>query len=41
MIQSIKAIGYDDWITVELYPYADNPNEAATTAFERVSKMLA
>lgn len=41
VIQSIKAIGYDDWITVELYPYADNPNEAATTAFERVSKMLA
>ena len=41
VIQSIKAIGYDDWITVELYHYADNPNEAATTAFERVSKMLA
>ena len=41
VIQSIRNIGYDDWITVELYPYADNPDEAATTAFERVSKLLA
>jgi sugar phosphate isomerase/epimerase len=41
VIQSIRNIGYDDGITVELYPYADNPDEAATTAFERVSKLLA
>jgi sugar phosphate isomerase/epimerase len=41
VIQSIRNIGYDDWITVELYPYADNPDEAASTAFERVSKLLA
>jgi sugar phosphate isomerase/epimerase len=29
---AIKRTGYDGWITVELYPYIDNPDEAAREA---------
>jgi sugar phosphate isomerase/epimerase len=40
-LAAIKATGYAGWITVELYPYVDDPDPAARTAFERVSKLLA
>jgi sugar phosphate isomerase/epimerase len=39
-LQAIKKTGYDGWITIELYPYVDDPDPAARTAFERVSKLL-
>jgi sugar phosphate isomerase/epimerase len=39
-IKAIKATGYQGWITVELYPYVDDPDPAARTAFERVGKLL-
>jgi sugar phosphate isomerase/epimerase len=39
-LQAIRGTGYDGWITVELYPYVDDPDPAARTAFERVSKLL-
>lgn len=32
-IQAIAATGYDGWITVELYPYIDNPDDAAREAY--------
>src|SRR5262249_44849404 len=32
--------GYDGWITVELYPYVEDPDPAARTAFERVRAVL-
>jgi sugar phosphate isomerase/epimerase len=38
---AMQAIGYDGWVTVELYPYVDDPDAAATTAFHRVTAMLA
>jgi sugar phosphate isomerase/epimerase len=34
--RAIRSIGYDGWITIELYPYVDNPDEAARTALQRV-----
>jgi sugar phosphate isomerase/epimerase len=34
--RAIKEIGYDGWITIELYPYVDDPDVAARTAMERV-----
>jgi sugar phosphate isomerase/epimerase len=37
---AIRAIGYDGWITIELYPYVDDPDFAARTAYERVRKTL-
>ncbi len=40
-LRAIRATGYDGWITVELYPYVDDPDTAARTALERVSQILA
>jgi sugar phosphate isomerase/epimerase len=37
---AIRKTGYSGWITIELYPYVDDPDPAARTAFERVSKLL-
>jgi sugar phosphate isomerase/epimerase len=39
--RAIRAIGYDGWVTIELYPYADDPDTAARTALERVTEILA
>jgi sugar phosphate isomerase/epimerase len=39
-LKAIAATGYDGWITIELYPYVDDPDPAARTAYERVSKLL-
>jgi sugar phosphate isomerase/epimerase len=38
--QAIQEIGYQGWITIELYPYVDDPDHAARTALERVATML-
>ncbi len=32
-LRAIAATGYDGWITVELYPYIDNPDSAAREAY--------
>ena len=40
-LRAIKATGYQGWITVELYPYVDDPDPAARTAFARVRDLLA
>jgi sugar phosphate isomerase/epimerase len=40
-LRAIKAIGYDGWVTVELYPYVENPDEAAARALQRVREVLA
>ncbi len=39
-IHAIRAIGYDGWITVELYPYVDDPDAAARTALQRVAAIM-
>jgi sugar phosphate isomerase/epimerase len=31
-LQAIERTGYDGWLTVELYPYIDNPDDAAREA---------
>ncbi len=33
-LAAIAATGYDGWVTVELYPYIDNPDDAAREARE-------
>src|SRR5262245_22918471 len=38
--QAIRQIGYDGWVTIELYPYVDDPDAAARTALERVRKIM-
>jgi sugar phosphate isomerase/epimerase len=39
-LRAIRAIGYDGWITIELYPYVDNPDDAARLARDRVTRIL-
>jgi sugar phosphate isomerase/epimerase len=40
-LRAIQGIGYQGWITVELYPYVDDPDAAARTAYQRVASLLA
>ena len=35
-LRALDEIGYRGWVTVELYPYVDDPDAAATTARRRV-----
>lgn len=34
IIAAIRATGYDGWLTVELYPFVDDPDDAARRALE-------
>jgi sugar phosphate isomerase/epimerase len=36
VLQAVRDICYNGWVTVELYPYVDDPDRAARTALERV-----
>jgi sugar phosphate isomerase/epimerase len=40
-LKAIRATGYAGWITIELYPYVDDPDPAARTALARVRDVLA
>ncbi len=37
---AFREIGYTGWVTVELYPYVDDPDAAARTALERVTRIM-
>jgi len=39
-LQAIEKTGYDGWITVELYPYIDNPDGAAREAREYLTAAM-
>jgi sugar phosphate isomerase/epimerase len=39
-LQAIEKTGYDGWITVELYPYIDNPDDAAREAREYLTNLM-
>lgn len=39
-IEAIKAIGYKEWVTIELYPYVEDPDQAAKLARERIAPLL-
>jgi sugar phosphate isomerase/epimerase len=39
-LRAIRAIGYEGWITIELYPYVDDPDAAARTARRRVMEIV-
>jgi sugar phosphate isomerase/epimerase len=36
VLRAIQATGYEGWVTVELYPYVEDPDAAARTALERL-----
>jgi sugar phosphate isomerase/epimerase len=40
-LKALKAINYKGWLTVELYPYIDNPDEAAARALKYLTPLLA
>ncbi len=35
-LRAVREISYNGWLTVELYPYVDDPDRAAATALERI-----
>ena len=39
-LRAIQKTGYDGWITVELYPYLDDPDAAAREAHEYLSRIF-
>ncbi len=41
VLQAIHGTGYDGWITVELYPYIDQPDEAARAAYTYMVEAMA
>lgn len=41
VLRTLEEIGYNGWVTIELYPYVDDPDQAARTARERVLGYLA
>lgn len=40
VIRAIEATGYDGWLTVELYPFIDDPINAARTALEVLKPLI-
>jgi sugar phosphate isomerase/epimerase len=40
VIAAIRAIGYDRWLTVELYPFIDDPDAAARQAYEVLKPLV-
>ncbi len=41
VISAIRQTGYDGWLTVELYPYLDDPDAAARTARQVLDPLIA
>jgi sugar phosphate isomerase/epimerase len=39
-LAAIRDIGYDAWITIELYPYTLDPDAAARTALQRIQPLV-
>jgi sugar phosphate isomerase/epimerase len=39
-LEAIRDIGYKGWVTIELYPYVDDPDPAARTALDRVRLIM-
>lgn len=39
-IKAIRAMNYKDWITIELYPFVEDPDLAARTARERIGPLV-
>jgi sugar phosphate isomerase/epimerase len=40
ILQAIRGIGYAGWVTVELYPYVEDPDGAAKTAFQFLNRLV-
>jgi sugar phosphate isomerase/epimerase len=40
-LKAIQAMNYQGWVTIELYPYVDDPDEAATRALKYITAIQA
>ncbi len=40
IFESLRAIGYAGWVTVELYPFQENPVDVAATAYRRIAPFV-
>jgi len=40
VIEAIRATGYDGWLTIELYPYLDDPDRAGSEAMHFLRELL-
>jgi sugar phosphate isomerase/epimerase len=40
VLRAIGAMNYQGWVTIELYPYVDDPDQAARTALQRVREIM-
>jgi sugar phosphate isomerase/epimerase len=40
-LRAIRSIDYTGWVTIELYPYVDDPDEAARRALKHITDILA
>lgn len=40
VLRTVRAIEYAGWVTIELYPYAEDPDRAARLALDRVNELL-
>ena len=40
IFDSLNSIGYDGFITIELYPYQDNPQDAAIESMTFLNSIL-
>ncbi|MDO8631317.1 MAG: sugar phosphate isomerase/epimerase family protein, partial [Phycisphaerales bacterium] len=40
VLDAIRGTGYDDWLTVELYPYLDDPDAAGREALSYINRLL-
>jgi sugar phosphate isomerase/epimerase len=38
-LRAIRGIGYDGWVTIELYPYVEDPDQAARLALQRITEI--
>lgn len=39
-LAALREVGYDGWVTIELYPYVDDPDAAATAARAHILPLL-
>lgn len=40
VIAALREFGYAGWLTIELYPYVEDPDAAARTAFQRIAPLV-
>jgi sugar phosphate isomerase/epimerase len=41
VLRAIRALDYQGWVTIELYPYVEDPDEAARRALRRIQEVQA